>query len=223
MLEYIQTLEEEFQRKANKTIAVQQKAYMRNQFEYFGLKTPTRKDVSKPFLLKNSLPKKEALHEIIKLLWQKSEREFIYFAHALVFKYKVQFVKEDLALFEYMVVNKSWWDSIDFIAPNLLAHYFKMFPEMRDKTIKRWLKSDNIWLQRSCILFQLKYKADLDTEFLSYVINELLDSNEFFINKAIGWILREYGKTDPGWVVAFCEKTELSNLSRKEALRIILK
>lgn len=223
MKEYIQTLEEEFLRIANPNIAIQQKSYMKNKFEFFGIKSPERKLISRPFLLKGTLPPKRQLEDLIKILWKKPQREFQYFAHALVFKYKKEIKKKDLALFEFMIVNKPWWDSIDFIAPNMLGHYFKLYPEMRDTTIKKWLASNNIWLQRSCILFQLKYKHDLDTEFLSYIINSLLGSKEFFINKAIGWVLREYGKSNPTWVLEFTDKTALSNLSRKEALRIILK
>jgi len=219
MQEYIKTLEEEFSRNSNSKIALQQKAYMKNKFDFFGIKSPERKELSRPFLLKDTLPQKKQLEEIVKILWQKPQREFQYFSHALVFKYKKFFQKEDLALFEYMILHKSWWDSIDFIAPNLLAYYFKLFPEERDKTVKKWLASNNIWFQRSCILFQLKYKQEVDTAFLEYIIG----SKEFFINKAIGWVLREYGKTNPEWVINFCEQTELSNLSRKEALRIILK
>ncbi len=96
-----------------------------------------------------------------------------------------------------MITNKSWWDSIDFIAINLVGEYFKIYPCQIATYVDKWLKSGNIWLQYSAILFQLKYKQNLDTEMLSYVINNLLGSKEFFINKAIGWILREYGKSNP--------------------------
>ena len=87
--------------------------------------------------------------------------------------------------------------------------------------MKKWLESGNIWLQRSALLFQLKYKEDIDTQILSSIINYLLGSKEFFINKAIGWILREYSRTNPSWVVGFVERTALNPLSKKEALRLL--
>ena len=111
--------------------------------------------------------------------------------------------------------------NLHFIAVNLLGSYFKKYPEQIEIYVEKWLKSNNIWLQRSAVLFQLKYKQQLDTELLSYVINNLLGSKEFFINKAIGWILREYGKTNPKWVLEFIDKTTLSNLSRREAVRLL--
>jgi len=63
----------------------------------------------------------------------------------------------------------------------------------------------------------------LDKEFLSYIINSLLSTKEFFINKAIGWILRQYSRTNPEWVKDFTNKTPLSKLSHKEALKLINK
>ena len=78
-----------------------------------------------------------------------------------------------------------------------------------------------MWLQRSAILFQLNYKDKTDTELLAYNINAMNGTREFFINKAIGWALRNYSKTNPEWVKGFAEKTELSKLSRREALRLM--
>ncbi len=220
--DFIAVLESEFKKNANEKIAEGQKAYMKNKFEFYGIKSPDRHKIQNPFLVKNFLPPKENLEKIVKKLWNKPQREFQYFTMELVLKYKKLFDKKDIELFEYMVVNKSWWDSIDFIAPKLISEQFRLFPEQREKYVKKWLASGNIWLQRSAILFQLKYKQETDTDFLSYVINSLLGSDEFFINKAIGWILREYGKTNPAWVVNFAQKTDLHKLSRKEALRLIL-
>lgn len=81
-----------------------------------------------------------------------------------------------------MVINKSWWDTIDFIAPKLIGEYFKVYPKQRDKYVRKWIASENIWLQRSSILFQLNYKDNFDTEFLTLVINSLPGSKDFFIH-----------------------------------------
>jgi 3-methyladenine DNA glycosylase AlkD len=102
-----------------------------------------------------------------------------------------------------------------------MGEYFKKYPEQRIIYVRKWINSNNIWLQRCALLFQLKYKENLDTVLLGSVINSLLGSKEFFINKAIGWILREYSKTNPIWVIEFADKTALSNFSKKEALRLI--
>ena len=194
---------------------------MKNNFEFYGIKAPDRRVIQRPFLLSAFLPPKSELETIIRSLWSKPQREYQYFAQELLAKYVKQLEKEDIKLLEFLVENKSWWDTVDFIAPKLIGEYFKIYPNQRDIYVNKWLKTENIWLQRSAILFQLKYKNQLDTEVLERVINALLGSNESFINKAIGWILREYSKTNPAWVIEFAKNTSLHKLSRREGLRLI--
>ncbi len=221
MKDYIDTLEIELKKKENSKVALKQKEYVRNQFEFYGLKTIERRETQKPFFIKEFLPNKIELESIVKTLWRKPQREYHHFSQELVFKYINQFEKKDIKLLEFMVTHKSWWDTVDYIANKLMGAYFKMFPEQIERYIPKWLKSNNIWLQRSALLFQLKYKEDLDTKILSFSINSLLGSKEFFINKAIGWVLREYSRTNPKWVTEFVYKTELNSLSKKEALRVL--
>lgn len=221
MEDFIDILKIEFKKNSNKQIATQQKTYMRGQFEFYGIKTPLRREIQKPFLVKAYLPKKNDLERIVKILWSQSEREYHLFSQELVEKYIKQLEKNDISLLEYMVTHNSWWDTVDFIAIKLIGEYFKIYPDQIDKYVNKWIQSKNIWLQRSAILFQLNYKDNLDTILLSNIINSLLDSKEFFINKAIGWVLRNYSRTNPQWVIDFSNKTNLSNLSKKEALRLI--
>lgn len=221
MKTYLNTLQTEFQLNANPAIAVQQKAYMRNQFEYFGMMAGERRAVTKPFLTKAFLPEKADLVKIIQALWAKPERDFQQFGLDLAFKYVKRLEIKDIELFEFMITHKSWWDSVDFIATKLVGQYFKTFPDEKYFYINKWLNSGNIWLQRTALIFQLKYKTEIDTKLLTTAIHHLLGSKEFFINKAIGWILREYSRTNPDWVIDFVEKTALSNLSKREALRLM--
>ena len=218
---YLSQLEEKFIAAANPQRAIGQKAYMRDQFEYFGITAPKRKLLSKPFFLKNKLPEKHKLEGLMKSLWEEPNREYQYFGQELMQRYSKRFEVKDIILLEYMVANNSWWDTVDFIAVNLMGPYFKMFPEQINKYIHKWLASDHLWLHRSALLFQLKYKLDLNTKLLSQVIYELIPTKEFFINKAIGWVLREYTRTDKAWVIEFTKNRSLSNLSRKEALRLV--
>lgn len=218
---YIELLVSEFSKNKNLEIASKQKAYMKDKFDYYGLKSPIRKELQKPFLLKSQLPLKENVEKLILELWKKPEREIQYFAQELLQKYTKHYELKDISLFENIITHKSWWDTVDFIASNILGPYFNKFPEQRKVYVEKWVASENMWLQRSALLFQLKYKDEVDTVLLSYGINFLLGSKEFFINKAIGWSLRQYSKYNPDWVIEFVSKTNLENLSRKEALRLI--
>lgn len=221
MEDYIISLEQEFHSYADSERAEKQKAYMRGQFDYYGLTSPIRREIQKPFLVKEYLPHKKEALMIIQELWKKPQREFQMFGLDLFYRYLKNLEEEDITLIEKLIINKSWWDTVDFLSYKLAGTYFKKFPAQRAKYVDKWINSDNIWLQRSAILFQLKYKDKMDTFLLSSILTELNGSKEFFINKAIGWILREYSRTDPEWVINFVKAHTLSNLSKKEALRLI--
>jgi len=102
-----------------------------------------------------------------------------------------------------MIKQKSWWDTVGFIAVKLMGPYFSKFPKQIPVYVNKWLATENIWLQRAALLFQLKYKEGLDMELLSDTSNCFLGSKDLFVNKAIGWALREYSRTNPTWVVEF--------------------
>jgi 3-methyladenine DNA glycosylase AlkD len=221
MKDFINNLKAEFEANANTIVAKGQKAYMKNHFDFYGIKTPVRRELQRPFLVKEYLPPKKELPSLIKTLWNMPEREFQLFGQELVQKYVKLLEEKDIELLEYMIKHKSWWDTVDFIAVKLVGAYFKLYPQHRNKITKKWMASENIWLQRTVILFQLEYKKTTDVDFLSQNIQKLLGSKEFFINKAIGWILRQYSKTNPQWVKNFVAKTDLHSLSRKEALRLM--
>lgn len=222
MTNYLSTLQAEFERHANPQRAAKQKAYMKDNFKFYGITAPERQEIQKPFLLKQHLPPKKDLEKLIKKLWSKPQREYQMFGQELVNRYSKQLEKEDMTLLEYMVTLKSWWDTVDYIAANTMGTYFKLYPELRQKYVKKWLASDHIWLQRSALLFQLKYKDQLDNDLLAYAIKRLFGSKEFFINKAIGWILRQYSRVNPEWVKIFVkDNPSLANLSKREALRLM--
>ena len=221
MNEFINTLQLELEAHADRQIAAQQKAYLRDQFSFYGIKTPQRRALQKPFLAAAHLPPKAQLNALVRTLWNKPQREYQYVAQELVQKYAKHFEERDGILFIFMITSCSWWDTVDFIATKIIKPYFKKFPEQRHAFIEKWLSSNNIWLQRTCLIFQLLEKEKTDLILLKHVIHSLLGSNEFFINKAIGWVLRDYSRTNPEWVLKFVETTDLHGLSEREALRLI--
>lgn len=221
MTDYTSQIFNAFLDASNADFAKGQSAYMKNKFEFFGIKSPVRKIIQKPFFQKEQRPEKKDLTGIIEEFWSKPQRELQYCGQELALKYILYPDEKDIELYEYMITHKSWWDTIDFIASNLVASYLRVYPDKRWDICKKWLETEFVWLQRSTLLFQLKYKNQLDRDLLEHNIKSLLGSDEFFINKAIGWILREYGKTDSAWVIQFVNKHDLNPLSKREALKII--
>jgi 3-methyladenine DNA glycosylase AlkD len=217
-LEYLSPLITAFESSANSEIAPQMEKYMRNLFPFFGIKSPERREIYKVFIRKNGLIPKANKKEIVQWCWQAPQREYQLFAMELLGRSLKNESENILDLYEYMIVTKSWWDTVDYIAINLVGGYFKKFPESIEKVTHLWMKSENMWLLRTCLLFQLKYKSQLNTKLLHGFISELIQSKEFFIQKAIGWILREYSKTNPDFVINYVNKYDLPPLSKRETL-----
>ncbi len=221
--ELLENIIVQFEKVSDPSYAGRMQDYMRNQFVFYGIPSPERKMLSSAIILQNKAAFAKNWREVVELCWREPQRELQYFAQELAVKYVKSFEKEDIALIEMMITQKSWWDTVDFVASNLAGAYFRKFPEEIVPFIQRWMNSGNLWLCRTCLLFQLKYGLNTDTGLLFDCIGELSSSREFFIRKAIGWSLRQLSKTSPEMVVEFVNKHKLPELSRKEALKIINK
>jgi 3-methyladenine DNA glycosylase AlkD len=216
---YVISLKELFKKNANPAQAGPMKKYMRDQFEYLGIKSPQLRTLMKQFLTENGSPSINDLDTILRDLWSLPQREFQYAATGLLGSSEKQLPAKFIKTIEYLIVTKSWWDTVDTISGGVLGVHFKRFPEVREKYLAKWRLSDNFWLRRAAILFQLNYKNDTDFDLLCEIIRENLDSKEFFINKAIGWSLRQYARIDPSAVKKFVRSTPLHPLSRREAMK----
>jgi 3-methyladenine DNA glycosylase AlkD len=223
MHSFIEPVYNAFVKNANTENAVDMKAYMLNKFEFFGIKTPLRDEIVKAYLKEHALKQFSDLDQVMKELWEIPEREMQYFAIDVFTAHKKLWSQSSIKMIEHCIVQKSWWDTVDGIASDWLGLYFNQFSEQTILITSQWNKSNNIWLQRSSILFQKSYKKNTDTSLLSSYIQNLKESKEFFIRKAIGWALREYSKTNPEWVITFVANNKLSPLSEKEALKRISK
>jgi 3-methyladenine DNA glycosylase AlkD len=219
MHSYIIPLAEELSNLAEPARAVSVKAYMKNQFEFFGMPMAERRAVCKEYMKRHSIQNQQDLEVIVEELWMLPEREFQYFGIELMAFYKKLWQVSIINLLEYCIVNKSWWDTVDFLASECTGKYFLLFSGQITPITGKWNVSDNIWLQRSSLLFQKSYKKATDTQLLSKYILHLSGSKEFFVQKAIGWMLREYAKTNPAWVVDFVNTHTLPALSKREAMK----
>jgi 3-methyladenine DNA glycosylase AlkD len=216
---YLLPLSEIFQLNTNTDIAFYMKKYMKGQYEYFGIKSPERREIKKEFLQKYGLPEQLILPVLVKDCWELPQREFQYFIMEVLERTAKKAEPNRMELYEFMIMNKSWWDTVDYIASNLVGVHFKQYPELISPTTKKWMDSGNIWLQRTSLLFQLKYKRKTDVALMSDYIKRLQGSKEFFINKAIGWALRQYSRIDEQGVREFVAATPLQPLSAREALK----
>lgn len=217
-MSYLQQLEEAYKANADSKRAIDMARYMKNRFEFFGIPSPLRKSIEREFVKKEGKPTLNELPAIIQLAYQKPQREFQYFINELTEKYVKEFPQDFIETAQFMIVTKSWWDTVDAIAADIAGTLVLNYPVLV-KRMDEWIESDNMWLQRTAILHQLRYKKQTDEKRLFDYCLKHASQKEFFIRKAIGWALREYSKTNPVAVKKFVNETPLTNFSKNEALK----
>lgn len=222
-MSFIESLENAFLEKSNSDNAFAMAKYMRNQFLFFGIKTDDRRSIFKTIWKENQQEVTKSSRTIAWSLFTKPQRELQYCGIEILIKQlKNNYKIEDIQLIEKLIVTNSWWDSVDTISKYILGEYLLEHPSETEKTIERFSNANNMWLNRSAILFQLGYKQKTNFDFLKSECEKHKNSTEFFIQKAIGWALREYSKTNPEVVINYLIHTNLKKLSQKEAKKHIL-
>lgn len=159
--------------------------------------------------------------EFVYKCWESQYRELQYIAIDYLQIIRKYLTFDDMPALKKLITTKSWWDSVDGFS-RIFETMSQNYKSVADVMIE-WSTDENIWLRRSAIIYQLHLKQKTNTQVLAQIICNNLGDSEFFINKAIGWSLREYGKTDPEWVRDFIKryKERLSNLSIKEGSKYI--
>lgn len=218
-MNYLQ-LFNELEREANPVRAIQMSAYMRNRFSFLGIPHPQLAALSRPYL-KEAAKESHIDWNFVSAFWEKSYREAQYIAIDYLVKVVKKMEASDLAKIMDLIETKSWWDTVDHLSKvtgMLVERYPQLILVMID-----WSRNDNIWIRRVAILFQLMYREKTNTAVLEQILANNRGSGEFFIDKAMGWILRQYSKTNPLWVRNYIDnnRSELSKLTLREAAKYI--
>ncbi|MBI1221654.1 MAG: DNA alkylation repair protein [Bacteroidetes bacterium] len=217
----IQSIYTEMQKAGNAKEAAKMAKYMKDRYPYFGVKSPARKEIQKAYfpIWKKEFKGREM--EMAQKLWNKPEREMQYVAMDWMKSTSIWKIPGAIEQIETWICHESWWDSVDFLASTCVGGYFLKFPGERDIWIEKWNNSPDFWLNRTAIIFQLKYKSKIDTDLMFAVMDTHKGQKEFFIRKAIGWALRELSKTQPEKVREYLSSRELSGLSVREASKYL--
>ena len=216
LLDLITDLEEN----RNELLAESMSKYMQDKFRFLGVRGATRTEIYKKYF-PDARKTKIIDWDFIESCWNKEEREFQYVV-VYYLKAMQKFLKrEDISRLKYLIVTKSWWDTVDLLAKVVGSLVIRI--EGYDQIMLEWSKDSNIWLKRVAILYQLSLKEKVDKQVLERILVNNLGDSEFFINKAIGWALRDYSKFNPEWVREFIEKNKngIANLSLREASKYI--
>ena len=215
----VEELLENLKAVANPDDARAMKAYMKNKFEFLGVKTPARRKLAKTFFKQQT----DSVIDwnFINEAWNNPYRELQYTVLDYLENRKKLLTPSDLPRLKKLAQTKSWWDTIDFL-DRLVGSIIARFPETKE-IILAWSRDEDIWLRRLAIDHQLLRKEETDIELLENILVNNLGQTEFFINKAIGWALRDYSKTNPDWVRDFIERhqAEMAALSIREGSKYL--
>ena len=209
-----------FEKNANLADRVAMKKYMRNQFEFYGIKTPKRREIYREFL-KEERKLKQIDWEFLDECYADEHREFQYLVCNYLERMQNFIEPKDIVHIQKFIQTKSWWDTVDSF--NKVIGKLTLRNEEIKQLMRKWAVDEDFWLRRIAIIHQITFKEQTDPELLQEVILANLGSDEFFINKAIGWALRDYSKTNPQWVRNFISKNQskLSKLSVREGSKYI--
>ena len=210
----------DFEENRNELLAESMSKYMQDKFRFLGVRGATRTEIYKKYF-PDARKTKTIDWDFVESCWNKEEREFQYVV-VYYLKAMQKFLKrEDISRLKYLIVTKSWWDTVDLLAKVIGSLVIRI--EGYDKIMLEWSKDSNIWLRRVAILYQLSLKDKVDEIILDKILVNNLGDNEFFINKAVGWALRDYSKFNPEWVREFIKKNKdnMANLSIREASKYI--
>ncbi|MBO9626890.1 MAG: DNA alkylation repair protein [Microbacterium sp.] len=204
---------------ADPAIAPGQQAYMKSEMPFLGVKVPVARRAARQ-LARGTTDAAELRASALDLWRGATHREERYAATELMGLRPVRGRIEEMPVHEEMIRTGAWWDHVDEVA-HRLAETLDAHPAELTPVLRGWATDEDFWIRRASIIAQLGRRERTDVALLVAAIAPNLGDAEFFIRKAIGWALREYGKTDPDWVLAFvaAHEGELSGLSRREALK----
>ena len=213
---YVALITNAFTAKGDPIRAEQQRAYMRNQFEYCGLMAAEWLGMLKTIFEEHGTFTGNKLKQFVELCADQEYREVQYAGLEMMQKRLKELPASWIRVLEKSIQTNSWWDTVDWLG-KLCGIFFKVHPHLQHEYAYKWIHSNNMWLQRAAIIHQLLYKDDVDEKLLFDLIKIQSGNKEFFIQKACGWALRQYGKRQPKRVEWFLKHNNVSALTEREA------
>ncbi|MCT7354825.1 DNA alkylation repair protein [Streptomyces sp. 15-116A] len=198
------------------------RAYMKDIAPFLGLTAPIRRALDRTVVEGLPLPDEADCTAIALRCWDLPEREYRYFAVDYLRRHVRRCSSGFLPVVRRLVTTEPWWDTVDLLAAHVVGPLVTADPKLT-AVMDEWIADDDLWLARTALLHQLRYKERTDTERLFGYCLRQSGHPDFFIRKAVGWCLREYAKTDPEAVRAFVaeHRERLAPLSVREALKNI--
>lgn len=206
--------------------ASDQQRYMKSAMPFHGLTAPHVRLVVREAVAAHPLPDRTAWLAVVARLWDGATHREQWYAALGVLRHRryrawASVADDELVgLLRHLVTTGAWWDVVDD-ASHVAGDLLRVDRPTMTAVLRGWSRESDVWLRRVSIIAQLGHRRDTDLALLTYAIEGSIDDRDFFARKAIGWALREYSKTDAGWVRGYvaAQASRLSPLSRREALK----
>ena len=200
-----------------------EKAYLKSDLDFTGtLVSDTRAEVARRD--RELALDHDPLVELVVALWSKPVFERRLAAIMFLQRHADLVTAADLPLLERLVRESRTWALVDYLAVDVLGRMVEVDPVALSSAMDRWATEDDFWVRRSSLLAELRpirRGHDLD-RFLARA-DPMLEEREFFIRKAIGWVLREAGKRRPDEVAAWLRPRthRASGVTMREAVKYL--
>jgi 3-methyladenine DNA glycosylase AlkD len=223
------TMESELRAAGTPERAVKEKAYLKSRLDFAGASLPAIRGCARQVRRDNPDLSGSDVLALADELWASSLHERRMVAVVLLELFAAQLVPADLDRLERLVRDSYTWALVDGLAADVAASITAAYPgdPTVDAVVRRWAGDDDLWVRRSALLAHLKTlgrRGSFEgwTRFCE-LADAMLDEREFFVRKAIGWVLREASKTHPdqvaGWLRPRTDR--VSGVTIREAVRYL--
>jgi 3-methyladenine DNA glycosylase AlkD len=214
----VQDIINQLEKHADAQNATNQKAYLKNQFEFLGIKRPELAQISKPVLAQLSTSTIDEIVDLVVNLHSYEYREGMQIGQIILKKWSKKLtIKHILRILELIDINP-WWENCDgyLVA---LKPIIKHNPEIKMQIFEVNKNSKSIWQQRFLLIMQLSLKEAFDEKLYLKILKKNHQNDVFWIQKAIGWSLRDISTTKPDFVLNTIKQFNIIGLAKKEAIR----
>ncbi|MEM6992008.1 MAG: DNA alkylation repair protein [Myxococcota bacterium] len=199
-----------------------EKRYLKSDLTFLGVTVPGVRALGKAFARAHADLERTDLLGLVSATWGTEIHELRSLSIAVMAHFPALMRATDMARLETMLGAAGTWAHVDWLATTTVADLVERFVSAR-RRLDRWATDDNFWIRRSAMLALLPplRRGAGDFDGFAAIALPMLGDKEFFIRKAIGWVLREVSKKRPELVIAFLDAhaAEMSGLSVREATK----
>ena len=199
-----------------------EKRYLKSDLDFLGATVPMIRRAAKRFAKEHPDLDRRDLLELVDALWQVGVHELRSAAVELLALYRARLVASDIRTLEKLLRESKTWALVDALCASVVGDVVERFPQLED-TLDRWAVDDDFWIRRSALLAHLTPLrfGDGDFDRFTRYADAMLEEKEFFIRKAIGWVLRDTARLRPELVAAWVgpRTHRMSGVTIREAVK----